>query len=64
MSDSISALLSKTAEEVTEVLQKHLETFQILTEMNHSTASLELSIKGKLQQFHDDLPLIEDILLA
>lgn len=43
------ALLSKTSEEVTEALQKHLETFQILTEISHSTTSLELSIKEQTQ---------------
>ncbi len=47
-SDSTSALLSKTSDEVTEVLRKHLETFQTLTEISHSTTSLELSVKGNL----------------
>lgn len=47
-SNCISALLSKTSEEVTEVLRKQLETFQILTEISHSTTSLELSVKGNL----------------
>lgn len=48
MSDSTSALLSKTSEDVVEILQQHLETFQMLTEISHSTASLELSVKGNI----------------
>ena len=45
-SDSTSALLSKTSEDVVETLRKHMATFQMLTEINHSTASLELSVRG------------------
>ncbi len=48
MSDSTSALLSKTSENVVEILRQHLETFQMLTEISHSTASLELSVKGNM----------------
>ena len=46
MSDATSALLSKTSEEVADVLRKQLETFQILTDINRSTAMLELSVRG------------------
>lgn len=52
MSDFTSALLSKTSEEVTQVLRSQLETFQLMTEINNSTASLELTVKGILTQLY------------
>ena len=45
-SNNTSALLSKTSEEVTEVLRQNLETFQLMTELSSSTAALELSVQG------------------
>ena len=50
MSDRISALLSKTSKDVMEVLEKQLESFQSLNEMNRRTASIELSVRGTWSQ--------------
>ena len=56
MSDFRSALLSKTSEEVTKVLRSQLETFQLMTEISNSTASLELTVKGNLTQLYCAFP--------
>ena len=56
MSDCTSALLSKTSESVIEVLREQLQAFEALTEISHSIASLELSVKGKLPQLDRCLP--------
>lgn len=48
MSDCTSALLSKTSKNVIEVLREQLQAFETLTEISHSIASLELSVKGNL----------------
>lgn len=50
MSDSTSALLSKSSENVIEVLREQLQAFQTLTEIGHSIVALELSVKGNLPQ--------------